>query len=57
MARILIAENKITNQGNKKGTSVQGMWCNYSAILSHLVPIHTNADLLHFCQSLVDADV
>jgi hypothetical protein len=57
MARILIAANKITNQGNKKGTSAQGMWCNYSAILSHLVPIHTNEDLLQFCQHLADADV
>lgn len=41
----LIAEEKITNQGNKAGDSSEGMWFNYSAVKDSLVEIQTEEQL------------
>jgi len=44
----LISENKITNQGNKKGDSSEGTWFNYSDVMDSLVEIQTEEQLLAF---------
>ena len=44
----LIKNNKITNQGNKKGTSHQGYWCKYSNIAEDLIEIKTKDDLIKY---------
>ena len=51
----LISEKKITNQGNKKGESSEGMWFTYSAVKDSLVEITTQEDLLRFASSLEDS--
>ena len=44
----LIAEGKITNQGNKAGDSSEGMWFSYSAVSAALISISTDAELQAF---------
>lgn len=48
----LIADKKITNQGNKAGDSSEGMWFNYSSVKDSLTPILTDADLSTFVSTL-----
>jgi hypothetical protein len=48
----LIADNKITNQGNKEGESSEGMWLNYSDVKDSLVHIETDEQLIAFASSL-----
>ena len=52
----LIAENKITNQGNKEEESSEGMWLNYSDVKDSLVEIQTDEQLVAFASSLQNAD-
>jgi len=47
----LIAENKITNQGNKEEDSSEGMWFNYSDVQESLVRVNTNEDIIQFIHS------
>lgn len=51
MVKHLIAENKITNQGNKKKDSSEGVWFNYMDVRDYLVEITTNADMVQFASS------
>ena len=52
----LISENKITNQGNKNGNSLEGRWFDYSAVKDFLVEIQDDEQLLQFVNlSLEDA--
>lgn len=44
----LIKNKKITNQGNKQGTSHQGYWCRYSNIAEEITEIKTKDDLINF---------
>ncbi len=44
----LVAEERITNQGNMAGESSEGMWFNYSAVKDSLVEIQTEEQLLAF---------
>jgi hypothetical protein len=44
----LVAEGRITNQGNMAGESSEGMWFNYSAVKDSLVEIQTEEQLLAF---------
>ena len=53
--RRLIADKKITNQGNKARDSSEGMWFYYSNVKDSLVEIKTQEDLLRFASSLEDA--
>ena len=48
----LVSENKITNQGNKKKESSEGMWFSYSDVKDSLTPIETESDLLKFAESI-----
>jgi hypothetical protein len=48
----LISEKKITNQGNKKGDSSEGMWFNYSMVKDSLTEISSDKELLDFASSL-----
>lgn len=41
----LVAQKKITNQGNKNMKSEQGMWCKYSNIKNDVMLISTNDDI------------
>jgi hypothetical protein len=41
----LIAEKKVTNQGNKTGESSEGLWFNYEDVKDALIEIKTDADL------------
>lgn len=47
---ILVAENKITNQGNKEKESSEGMWFFYSHVKDHITPIDSDHDLLKFAE-------
>jgi len=42
----LVSENKITNQGNKKEDSSEGMWFSYSDVKNHLIEINNNEQLI-----------
>jgi hypothetical protein len=53
----LIADNKITNQGNKEGESSEGMWLNYSDVKESLVEIQTDEQLVAFASSLQNSEV
>ena len=44
----LIAEGKITNQGNKQGDSTEGRWFYYSEVKDSLVEVATDADIETF---------
>jgi hypothetical protein len=44
----LISENKITNQGNKNGNSLEGRWFDYSEVKDFLVEIQDDEQLLRF---------
>jgi len=48
----LIAEKKITNQGNKAEDSSEGMWFWYSDVKDSLVELKTDADLLAFAEGI-----
>jgi hypothetical protein len=48
MVNQLVIENKITNQGNKKNDSSEGMWFNYTDVESRLVKISDSAELEKF---------
>ena len=48
----LIAEKKITNQGNKAEDSSEGMWFWYSDVKTSLVELKTDADLLAFARGI-----
>ena len=45
----LVAEGKITNQGNKKEESKQGMWMWYSDVKDYLTEITSDDSLMQFC--------
>jgi hypothetical protein len=49
----LLTESKITNQGNKAGTSSEGAWFNYSDVKNDLVRINDDADLIKFASENV----
>lgn len=44
----LIAEGKITSQGDKEGNSKEGYWFNYSDVADDLTRIETSEDLIAF---------
>lgn len=48
----LISEKKITNQGNKKGDSSEGMWFNYSDVKDSLIEIQTEEQLLQVAEKV-----
>jgi hypothetical protein len=48
----LVSENKITNQGNKKKDSSEGMWVWYSVAKDYLTPIESDEDLQKFAESI-----
>jgi hypothetical protein len=48
----LIADGKITNQGNRAGDSSEGMWFNYSDVKEFLIEIKSEEDLLRVASSL-----
>jgi hypothetical protein len=49
----LVSENRITNQGNKAGTSSEGAWFNYSIVKDSLIPITDDIDLMKFASGVV----
>jgi hypothetical protein len=48
----LIAEKKITNQGNNAGDSSEGVWFNYSDVKDSLIEIQNDQALLEFVKDL-----
>jgi hypothetical protein len=46
----LIAEKKITRQGNKEGDSFEGWWCKYLDVKDSLVRVHTDEDVLAYIE-------
>lgn len=48
----LVTEKKITNQGNKKKDSSEGMWVWYSVSKDYLTPIESDEDLLKFAETI-----
>ena len=51
----LIAEGKITNQGNKAGDSSEGMWFNYSSVKDYISQIKTDEELQAFIKLIPDS--